>query len=203
MPIRRGSVSCSRFRLQGDVPKDVRRWVHKALTARAFEPIDPKGEDDRASGFVELDDDRATEFSTGAVFDGEYALFAWRVEKIRIPSAALRGELATWAQSFEAKNGRAPGRKEKTDQKDAIRKSLRAKTEPSTKVFDVSWHLKANEVVVWGTSRGIVDEVQVALEEGLEVRLVPAVPASQLSADELERLAPTPELFGLELSEVK
>lgn len=203
MPIRRGAISCSRYRLLGDVPKDVRRWVIKALNARAFEAIDPKGDDDRASGFVELEDDRATGFAPGSVFDGGYALFSWRVEKIRIPASAMRGELSAWAQKFEAKNGRAPGRREKGEQKDAIRKTLRAKTEPSVKVLDVSFELKTNEILVWGTSRGIVEEVQIALEEQLEVRLVPRVPASFVTPAVLDGLAPTPELFGLELSEVR
>ena len=203
MPIRRGAISCSRYRVLGAVPKDVRRWVLKALKARAFEAIDPKGDDDRASGFVELEDDRAITFAPGSVFDGGYALFSWRVEKIRIPASAMRGELSAWAQKFEAKNGRAPGRREKGEQKDAIRKTLRAKTEPSVKVLDVSFELKTNEVLVWGTSRGIVEEVQVALEEQLEVRLVPRVPASFVTPDVLDGLAPTPELFGLELSEVR
>ena len=202
MPIRRGAVSCSRFRVVGDVPKDVRRWLTRALTARAFEPIDPKSDDERTAGFVELDDDRATGFAAGTVFDGGYALFAWRVEKIRIPGTAVRGEMTAWSQKFEAKNGRAPGRKEKGDQKDLIRRALRSKTEPSVKIFDVSWELASNEVLVWGTSRGIVEEVQVALEEKLEVRLVPRVPASFVSPDTLDQLSPTPELFGHELSEV-
>ncbi len=203
MPIRRGAISCSRYRVLGDVPKDVRRWVIKALAARAFEAIDPKGDDDRASGFVELDDDKATSFVPGSVFDGGFALFSWRVEKIRIPSSAMRGELSAWAQKFEAKNGRAPGRREKGEQKDAIRKVLRAKTEPSVKVLDVSYELKTHEVLVWGTSRGIVEEVQTALEEQLEVRLVPRVPASFVTPAVLDALSPTPELFGLELSEVR
>ncbi len=198
MPIRRGAVSCSRFRVVGEVPKDLRRPLTKALTARAFEPIDPKGEDDRAAGFVELDDDRATTFSAGSVFDGGYALFAWRVEKIRIPGTALRGELAAWAQKFEVKNGRSPGRKEKGDQKDLIRKGIRAKTEPSVKVFDISWELATNEILVWGTSRAIVEEVQIALEEKLELRLVPRVPASFVSPETLDSLSPTPELFALD-----
>lgn len=199
MPIRRGAISCSRYRVAGDVPKkDVRRWLTKALTARAFEPIDPKGEEDRAAGFVEIEDQRATTFAVGNVFDGDYALFAWRVEKIRIPSAIVRAELSEWSQKFEAKNGRAPGRREKGEQKELVRKMIRAKTEPSTKVFDVSFELKTNEVLVWGTSRGIVEEVQVALEEKLEVRLVPRVPASFVSPDTLDGLAPTPELFAIE-----
>ncbi|MCU0699499.1 MAG: recombination-associated protein RdgC [Myxococcaceae bacterium] len=200
MPIRRGALSFARFRLVGDVPKDTRRWLTKALAARAFEGIDPKGDEDRASGFVELEQNDRTDFAAGSVFEGLAALFAWRVERLRIPSQALRGQLSEWAQAFEQKNGRAPGRREKTEQKDVIRRALRSKTEPTVKVFDVSVDLAAKELQVWATARSVVDEVTEALESTLEVRLVPCVPASLLDADVLDRLAPTTELFGDELA---
>jgi recombination associated protein RdgC len=80
---------------------------------------------------------------------------------------------------------------------------LRAKTEPKTKVLDLSWELKSGEVLVWGTSRGIVEEVQLAVEEQLKVRLVPRVPASFVAPEVLDGLAPTADLFGLESSEVR
>lgn len=195
MPIRRGAVSCSRFRVEGTVPKDVKKWLTKALKVGAFEPIDPKSDEDRAAGFVELEDDRATTFSAGALFEGMYALFAWRVEKIRMPASTVRGELAEWAKKFEAKNGRGPGRREKADQKDLIRKALRARTEPVSGVSDISYELATGELLVWAGSTGIVEEVQLALEKGLEVRLIPRVPASFVSPSVLETLGPTPDLF--------
>jgi hypothetical protein len=197
MPIRRGAVSCSRFRIEGAVPKDTRKWLTRALTKRAFEGIDPKGDEDRASGFVELEDDRATAFAGGTLFNGLYALFGWRVEKIRIPAATLRADLAEWGRKFEAKNGRTPGRREKSEQKELMRKGLRAKTPPVTSVTDVSYELAQGEVLIWGSSTGILEEVQAALESGLEVRLIPRVPASHVSAKILETLAPTPALFDV------
>ncbi|MBL8922283.1 MAG: recombination-associated protein RdgC [Myxococcaceae bacterium] len=200
MPIRRGALSFARFRLDGSLPRDTRRWLLKALEARAFEGIDPKGEEDRASGFVSLEQPEVAEFGAGEVFRGMSALFAWRVEKLRVPSQVIRTQLAEWAQAFEQKNGRAPGRREKTEQKDAIRRALRSKTEPGVKVFDVSLDLAAKELQIWATTRSVVEEVTEALESGLEVRLVPCVPASQVDAETLDRLAPTTELFGDELA---
>ncbi len=200
MPIRRGSVSFSRFRVQGDTPKDVRRWLTHALRARAFEPIDPKSDEDKKAGFVELEADRATDFSPGAVFFGLHALFAWRVEKLRIPGARVREQLLEWAAKFEQQNGRAPGRREKAEGKEAVRRALRGKTEPAAKVFDVSYELSSQDLFVWAASRGVVEEVQEALEGSLGVKLVPRVPAAFLKAAELDRLEPTPELFGEEVS---
>ena len=177
------------------MPKDVKKWLTKALKTGAFEGIDPMGDEVRASGFVELEDDRATSFASGALFEGLYALFAWRVEKIRMPASTIRAELAEWSRKFEAKNGRGPGRREKGDQKDLIRKALRSKTPPVASVSDVSCELPIGEVLVWASSTGTVEEVQLALEKGLEVRLIPRVPASFVSPAVLEGLGPTAALF--------
>lgn len=196
MPILKGSIAFSRFQLVGAVPKDVRRWVTKALTAHAFEPIDLKSDDDRSAGFVELEATDRTDFSPGAVFQGEHALFSWKVMKLRVPSAVVKSELATWAQAFEEREGRAPGRRERAEQKDTIRKALRSKQEPAVKVFDVQLNLDAKELLVWASSRNIVDEVLEALATGLDVKLVPRVPASFVRADVLDALEPTKELLG-------
>ena len=195
MPIRRGSISCSRFLIEGDVPKDVKKWLTPALKKSAFEEIDPKGDEERAAGFVELEDENATTFGTG-LFEGEHALFAWRVDKIRIPGGTVRAELAEFAKKYEAKNGRAPSRGQKTEQKELIRRGLRSKTPAVTKTHDVSLDLRAKQVLVWASSTGIVEEVQNALELGLETKLVPRTPQQMLGPDALERLSPTPELFG-------
>lgn len=203
MPIRRGALSFARFRLDGSIPKDTRKWLVKALESRAFEGIDPKGDEDRASGFVSLERPEVAEFPAGELFRGMHALFAWRVEKLRIPGQLIRTQLSEWSQAFEQKNGRAPGRREKTEQKDTIRRALRSKTEPGVKVFDVSVDFTAKELAVWATTRSIVEEVTEALASTLELKLIPKVPASLVDADTLDRLAPTTELFGDELATPK
>lgn len=196
MPIRRGSVNLARFRLSGELPKDVKRWLQRGLEKAAFEPIDVKGDDERTAGFVELEAPERTEFSAGALFHGLHALFAWRVDSLKVKTSAVRAGLLQWSQAFEQKNGRAPGRRERAEQKDTLRKALRAKQDPVTKLFEVSLDLTSLDVFIWATSRTVVDEVQGALESALEVRLVPRVPAAFLEPGVLDGLAPTKALFG-------
>lgn len=196
MPIRRGSVNLARFRLSGELPKDVKRWLQRGLEKAAFEPIDVKGDDERTAGFVELEAPERTEFSAGALFHGMHALFAWRVDSLKVKTSAVRAGLLQWSQAFEQKNGRAPGRRERAEQKDTLRKALRAKQDPVTKTFEVSLDLTSLDVFIWATSRTVVDEVQGALESALEVRLVPRVPAAFLEPGVLDGLVPTKALFG-------
>lgn len=196
MPIRRGSVNLARFRLEGEFPKDVKRWLQRGLGKASFEPIDPKSDDERTAGFVELEAPERTEFSAGALFHGMHALFSYRVDKLKVPSNAMRAGMLQWSQAFEQKNGRPPGRREKTEQKDTLKKALRAKQGPVTKLFEVSVDLTSKDVFVWATSRTIVDEVQGSLEANLEVKLVPRVPAAFLAPSQVDALTPTKELFG-------
>jgi hypothetical protein len=100
-----------------------------------------------------------------------------------------------WSQAFEQKNGRAPGRREKSEQKETIRRALRAKTDPSTKTFEVSLDFAAKELFLWATSRAVVEEVQASLESRLSIKLIARVPAAFVPPAQLDALVPTAALF--------
>jgi DNA recombination-dependent growth factor C len=174
----------------------VKRWLSRALKTAAFEPLDPKSDEERAAGFVELEATSRAEFGGSDVLYGTHALFAWRVDKLRISGQVLRAELLKWTQAFEAKNGRPAGRSEKSEQKENVRRALRSKAEPSTKTFDISLDLSTREVLIWATSRTTVEEIQGALEVALEVRLNPRVPAAFVAPEVLDALKPTALFFG-------
>jgi recombination associated protein RdgC len=203
MPVLRGSVTFARFRVgSGKLPQDTRRWLARCLTRGAFEPLDvEKGEDDRAAGFVALGDADSTDF--GGVLEGGRALFAFRVDALRVKAAAVRAELGRWTAAFEREHGRLPARGEKATARDQIRHQLRRRTEPTTRLADVSWNLDAGELLVWVSSRKAVEEIAAALEAAFEVKLAPRSVGAQAVGRKVpeEALAPTPELLGLAAEE--
>jgi recombination associated protein RdgC len=204
MPILSGAVTFARFRVEPAeaYPTDVRRWLSRGLRARAFEPIDRRGEEERAAGFVELEDHEGTEFSPGRIFYGEHALLSWRIDTLKVRAAALKAELAQWAATFEKEHDRAPAKREKAERRSALRQAMRAQAVPVTKVYDVSWNLKTQELQLWASSRKVVDEMSLAMESSFRVRLhahVPSVMARQQGVADAA-LMPTPELLGIELS---
>lgn len=205
MPVLRGTVTFSRFRVDaGKLPQDTRRWLARALARGAFEPLDlDKGEEDRAAGFVTLEDPDATEFGSGVLERGR-ALFAWRVDQVRVRAAAVRAELARWTAAFEKEHDRLPARGEKNTARDQIRHQLRRKAEPRTRVSDVSWNLDGGELQIWAASRKLVEEIAAGIEAAFEVKLEPrSVSAQAVLAKVPEAaLAPTAELLGLEGGEV-
>jgi recombination associated protein RdgC len=205
MPLLRGSATFSRFRLaSGQPPRDARRWLARGLARGAFEPLDlERGDEDRATGFVTLADPDSTDFEGGVLERGR-ALFAWRVDTVRIRSAAVRAQLGRWAAAFEKEHGRLPARGEKATARDQIRHELRRRAEPSSRISDVSWNLDAGELQIWAASRKAVEEIAAGIEAAFEVKLEPrSVSAAAVHADIPESaLAPTAELLGLGEEEV-
>ena len=205
MPVLRGSVTFARFRSDaGKRPQDTSRWLVRGLERGAFEPLDPKrGEDERSAGFVALEDPDSTDFSSGALEAGR-ALFAWRIDTIRVSGAAVRAELERWAAAFASEHRRAPTRGEKAGAKDEIRHRLRSRQAPTTRVFDVSWSLDAGALQIWAATRKGVDEIAAAIEAAFEVKLAPlSVGAQAVRAGIREdALAPTASLVGLSREEV-
>ncbi len=200
MPVLRGSVTFSRFRAEPakEAPSDSKRWMTRGLKARAFEPIDLRTEDDRSAGFVELENQDSTDFPAGSVFYGEYALLGYRVDQIRVPGSAVKAELDRWAANFEKENGRPAGKSEKAAHRATIRQMLRSRAVPRTKVHDLSWNLKTNQLQIWAASRKLIEEIQGVVEAAFDVKLIPLVPSAMAQKAGIEEgaLAPTPELVG-------
>ncbi|MCY1042864.1 hypothetical protein D7Y13_02540 [Corallococcus praedator] len=203
MPVLRGAVTFSRFRTEPskEAPSDVKRWLTKGLKSHAFEPIDRRSEDERAAGFVELENAEASDFSTSNLFYGEYALFSFRIDTLKVPASMMKAELDKWTSAFTKENSRPPARAEKNKQKLELKQLLRQRAVPRTSVLDVTWNLKTQQVQIWAASRKTVDEISVALEGALAVKVIGITPASmaQRAGIDDKALGPTAELIGMDL----
>jgi DNA recombination-dependent growth factor C len=202
MPILKGTVSLSRFRadLSAKGAAKAKKELTSTLAARAFVPLEPGGEKERAQGFVELADPQKTAFAGADTFEAEFALFAYRVDEVRIPAAAVRQALEAWSVQFEQEQGRKPGKREKNEAKQELRHTLKSRYPLSSKTFDVSWNLQSDRLSIWAGSRKAVDEVQAAVEQAFSARLVPEAPVPISAELEIAEaaLVPTPALSAPE-----
>jgi hypothetical protein len=169
-------TSFARFFLVDPAPEHPKFLA--ALRLRAFTPLDRSQPVDRASGFVNADDDQKARLGATDVFVGDIAHFAWRVDEIVIPAWAVRSELEKWAEAFRKEHDRPPGRREKQNAKLEIKHTLRQRAPIRTRTFLVVWRIEAGQVEIWSGSRGIVDEIQTAVETVLGGRIVPVVPVT-------------------------
>lgn len=203
MPILRGSVTYSRYQLTQPArrPSDVKRWLLKGLSQNAFKELDRRSDEDRAAGFVELEDSEATGFSPSHLFYGERALFTWRIDQLKISAGALRSEMEKWKASFEKENGRRPARSEVNEHRAALRQMMRQQALPVTRTHDVALHPGSGELQIWSSSRKVVEEIALSLETGLEVQLRQVSPGARAQAQGVpeDALRPTAALLGVEL----
>lgn len=196
MSLLKGSATLLRFRATGDHLAKAKKELGRSLKLRAFVPLEPGGEAERAQGFVEFGHKDRSAFHAGALFEGEFALFSYRIDEVRIPAAAIRSELEAWEARFNDAEKRAPSRKEKKDAKEEIRHTLKSRYPISSKLFEITWEQEGDAVNVFCGSRKVVDEIQAAIEQATSVKLVPLAPVTL--AHELEipeqSLTPTPAL---------
>jgi DNA recombination-dependent growth factor C len=198
MPLLKGAATFTRYRVEpdaksqdssgGKIAKAAAKGKHapykpktelaKLLKARAFVALEPGGEEERAQGFCEQGHKDRLDFTPGALYEGEFALFSYRIDEVRIPSAQVKAELEAWQQQFEVAEQRKPSRKEKLDRKGEIRHTLKSKYPITTKLFDVSWNLETGYLQVWAGSRKAIDEVSVAVEQMLSAKLVAVAPVT-------------------------
>lgn len=150
------------------------------------------------TGFVELENTSATDFGAADVYSGEYALFGFRVDTLKVRGAELKAELTKWERAFIKQNGRKPSRGEKSENKASIRHLLLQRAVPISKVFDVAWNLKSGELQIWAASRKAVEEIVAAVEESFGVKLLGKVPILVAKQNGVagETLTPTPALSG-------
>lgn len=177
MPVLKGSVTLSRFIVDDSYALQRHRSrLHAGLSARKFEALDLASEDERTAGFVELEDNDATTFDGVDVSFGNTDIFTYRVDELKVHPSMLKGELDRWVKAFQAEHGRLPGRREKQEAKSQIRRGLRSRSPVVTKVYDVSWDMRRDELLIWTSSASATDEIQDVLEAAFAIKLRPAVP---------------------------
>ena len=200
MPIQQGAVTFARFMAEARKPrsKDVRRSLAKDLRSQAFQPLDRLGEQERTTGWVELDDADSVELPPSRFLFGSHLLVAYRIDQRKVPAAMVKRELDGWARDFLSRQNRSPKRIERAEQKELIVKRLRKRAFVTTQTIDVSWNLDSDEVLIWSPARKTVDEIHVALEETFDLRLHSKSPGALADATgaRAASLAPTVALFG-------
>lgn len=198
MPILRGSVSYARFGVDAPYTPGQVRGLLKRLRSGGFRPIDRSSDDERAVGWVELDDPTATEFLPSRTIFRDRMLCSLRIDTLKVPAEELRRALAEWSQATEQKKGAAPKPREKREKKALLIRKLRRTAPIRTQLIDMSWTLEGQALWFWTSSRRVVEEAWAFVEETFGVHLTPVSPAGHVAElpDSLPKLTPTPSLFG-------
>jgi recombination associated protein RdgC len=153
MGVRRGSLSFTRFRVTGIVPKDVRRRYLEAVRLRSFAALDANGEAIETSGWCVLERTFDIEFDETKLFYDRFLLLGFRVDKWRVPSALVSAHVEEEEQRLLGKTGRERlGRADRAALKQKVILRLRKKIMPTARSFDIVWDLDGETLLFFGHS---------------------------------------------------
>ncbi len=173
MGVRRGSLSFTRFRVTGVVPKDLRKRYLEAVQLRTFAPLDVNGEATETSGWCVLERPFDLEFDQGKLFYDRFVLLGFRVDKWRVPGPLIKAHVEDEEQRLLGKTGRERlGRAERADLKLKVTLRLRKKIMPTAKSFDIVWDLDGETLLFFGHSAKLLLDFSALFETTFGLGLV-------------------------------
>jgi recombination associated protein RdgC len=160
-----GSLNASKFYVDGDLPKDVRRSFMERIRLRLFQPLRPEEEAEEKVGWCAVGQAFELQLSPDKVFNGPYLTLGLRMDRYRFPPAILNAELAEAARLLKEKRSQAQlSRTQKEELKKRVLASLRRRYLPSTKVVDLVWNLDQRELYFFSQSAGLKEHMGALFE---------------------------------------
>ena len=191
MGILSGAMTIARFRVVGDLPGEWREQYREGLNKHAFrEPPTEQGKEE-VEGWVQVHNLLDTSFDdfNKWLYD-DYAIFALRVDKKRLPAKLFRATLAkrldAWCAEREVERCPASVRSEL---KDALEKEWLARTLPSVSTMECAWSLSGRYLVLQSLSEAKADRFRKRFLRTFGLRLIPWSPLDFLTdRDSVESL---------------
>ena len=170
MGLTSGAMTYTHFLLDplkdGEQPKE---RIVTALNDHAF-GVNPKlNTPELRVGFVHVLNPLDATFDFQKVFHTNFLAFSYREDAKRIPSGTfkilLKEELE---KEMAARNRQRLNKAEKEEIKESLRERLLVQALPDIKVFDVLWFFQKGELLVFTTSRGVLERFRKLFRAALQ-----------------------------------
>jgi hypothetical protein len=172
-----GSITYSKFHVQGELPESFAGPFIRRLRNRAFEPLSPDDEGDRKWGWCSIEDPFDLDLDSEKVFFNNYLNLGLRLDRWVVPKPLLKAHMAQAIRGALERKGRERlGRKEKEDLKVLVTRKLRRQLLPTMKVIDLSWNTETGVVRFWNRSPKMVDLMTEFFEKTFALKLMPHCP---------------------------
>lgn len=163
------SLSCTRYFVRGETPLDFLTWVDERLQSYLFRDIDDTT-DEKAWGWVELDNLLQTSFEGGMAHKGEYLAFSLRVDTRKVPAAVFRKHFLLSEQTVRAQQqNRRLSRQQKLELKKTVMADLLRRQMPQPALFDIVWHPSQQRLWLFATSPKIREIFETLFRETFEL----------------------------------
>lgn len=193
MPALKGSLTYTRFFVEGEVPDDFRERFMKNVRHRAMRPLAPDDEELERSGWAKLGEPMTTDLGGDDVFWENFIVLSFRTDKWQLPANVLKARLKEAESAYLEKKGRTRlSRSEKTELKALVAKKLRRTTDPATRAVDLVWALDEGVVRFFSHAPKPGAVMSELFAKTFGVKLVPESPytaAARIGLDEAEQAA--------------
>ena len=175
----RGTLTYSRFFVDGDMPADLAGASMKRIRASAAQPLNPDEDVSERHGWCSIEDPMTTDLDHELVFFNEYVCLGLRIDRWVVPKPMLNAHLRdAEAALLERKGLERLGKKAKAELKLFVLKKLRRQLMPSTKSIDLVWNVQSGVARFFSQSERMHLLVQELFEKSFRLRLVPESPGT-------------------------
>ena len=192
------SLSCTRYFVRGETPPDFLTWVDERLQFNLFREIDDTN-DEKAVGWVELDNLLQTSFEGGQAHKGEYLAFSLRIDTRKVPAAIFRKHYLLAEQTVrQQQKFRRLSRQQRLELKKTVMQDLLRRQMPQPALFDIVWHPSQQRLWLFATSPKVRETFETLFRETFEMDIFLLFPYTlaqdvldPAAQDRLEMVEPT------------
>ncbi|MBW1912539.1 MAG: recombination-associated protein RdgC [Deltaproteobacteria bacterium] len=182
-----GSGSFTRFRVQGDMPRDYKEKFPESIKRLSFRNFDEYSEEERSVGWVNIMnmfDVQSLEFE---YLKPPYISLSWRVDVRNVPRKALKQHCFEAEEEIKSSDDLEylPKARQK-EIKDWVWRRLLKRAIPRSNSYDAVWNLESSMLLFGSTNSKLGDEFAEFFSRTFELRLTPVFPYS-LAVQYLEK----------------
>jgi hypothetical protein len=168
----KGSVSLTRFRVRGSVPKRFASPYMQAIRLRKFADLSVDGEEEQSSGWCVAGDPLDLQLQQQDVIRHNYIVLGLRVDRWRIPRPLFKAQFESAVQAWRERTGREKiNRTDKDELAFRVTRALRKKVLPVMRCFDVCWNVDTGSVLFWSRSPRTKEDFRELFEQTFSLEL--------------------------------
>jgi len=177
MGVFNGSISVTKFFVEGAPPKKFAESFVKNLRLRTFQELTIDGEEEETSGWCAAGNGLDLDLTHEKVFLNAYLVLALRVDRWRIPRPLFKAQFDVAQAEYRARTGKDKlSKRDKDELKFRVNRRLRRKVIPVMRVFDLSWDLNRGEVWFWNRSARVNEDMAELFQRTFSLTLTEAAP---------------------------
>lgn len=177
MGVFNGSISVTKFFVEGEVPKQFAQTYLKNIHLRRFTELTVDGEEEEASGWCVAGNGLDLDLQHEQIFLNSFVVLGLRVDRWRIPRHLFKAQFAEASVEYLARTGKDKlSKRDKDEIKFRVNRKLRKKVIPSMRQYDVCWDLNRQELLFWCRSARTIDDLSVLFEKTFSLTLREASP---------------------------